>query len=148
MTHRTPVTARLYPGLTYDDAPAAIDWLCRVFGFTQRLVVPGPDGSVMHAELSLGDAVVLVGSPRPEERRFGPRTVGGFSALVSVYVEDPDAHHDHAVAQGAKVVRPLEDAEHGSRGYSVEDCEGRPWHFATYVPGAWWGGETDLGRDE
>ena len=58
-----------HPGLSFDDAPAAIDWLCRVFGFTKRLVVPGPDGTVVHSELSLGPGVIMVSSPRPEQGR-------------------------------------------------------------------------------
>ena len=63
-------TAAIYPSLSYDDAPAAIEWLCRAFGFQKRLVVPGPGGTVLHSELSYGsDVVIMVGSSKPRRRR-------------------------------------------------------------------------------
>ena len=132
------MTPNLFPSLTYDDAPAAIEWLCRAFGFTQRLVVPGPDGSVIHSELSLGPGVVMVSSPKPETGRVGPRGLGGVSQALSVFVEDPDAHYERARAAGAKVVRELQDEEHGARGYMVTDPEGHVWYFGDYRPGAYW----------
>ncbi len=138
------VPSNLYPSLTYDDAPAAIEWLCRVFGFEERLVVPNADGGVLHSELSLGPGVIMVSSPRPDEQRFGPGRFDGRSFGLAVFVEDPDAHHARAAAAGAKVVRPLRDEEYGARGYMVEDCEGSVWYFADYVPGAHWtGGDAD-----
>ena len=74
-SHRTP--SDIHPSLTYDDAPAAIDWLCRAFGFTKRFVVPGPNGRVEHSELSLGTGVVMVSSPKPEDRRVSPKALAG-----------------------------------------------------------------------
>jgi uncharacterized glyoxalase superfamily protein PhnB len=129
-----------YPSLTYEDATAAIAWLCRAFGFRQRLLVPGEDGAVMHSELSLGSAVVMVGSPRPEERRLAPRALAGLHQTLSVTVANPDAHHARAVAEGARILRPLQDEDYGSRGYMAEDPEGHVWYFGTYRPGAWWDG--------
>lgn len=128
----------IYPSLTYDDAPAAIAWLCRAFGFTTRFVVPGPDNRVEHAELSLGTGVIMVGSPRPEDRRLGPKALAGVSQALSVFVEDPDAHHAVAVAAGARVVRPLHTEAYGARGYMALDPEGHLWYFGNYRPGAYW----------
>jgi len=132
------VASDIYPSLTYDDAPAAIDWLCRAFGFTKRLVVPGEDGSIVHSELSLGNAVVMVSSPKAEFNRVGPRAAQGLSMALSLYVEDPDTHHAVAMAAGAKPARPLQDEEYGARGYMVEDPEGHLWYFGNYRPGGYW----------
>ena len=68
-----PITATFIPSLSYDDPMAAIEWLERAFGFTRRLVVPGPDGTVLHSELSFGNGVVMIGSPKPDEKR-APRS--------------------------------------------------------------------------
>ncbi len=134
---RTP--SDIHPSLTYDDAAAAIEWLCRAFGFTRRLVVPGPDGRIEHSELSLGTGVVMVSSPKAEDGRVGARALGGRRAHgLCVCVADPDAHHARAVAAGARVVRALRNEEYGARGYMAEDLEGNWWYFGDYRPGAWW----------
>ncbi len=134
---------RIYPSLTYADAPAAIDFLCRAFGFERRLVVPGPGGTVLHSELSLGpEVVVMVSSPKPEQRRLAPADLGpGTAHALSLWVPDPDAHHARAVAAGARILRDLQDEEYGGRGYMAADPEGHPWYFGSYRPGAWWDAE-------
>ena len=138
MSRPDRVPSSIYPGITYDDAPAAIEWLCRVFGFEKRLVVPGPDGTVMHSELSFGDGVIMVGSVRPEQGRVSPKGLPGVTAAFSVRVDDPDAHYERVVAAGAEIIHELQDEEYGSRGYMVRDLEGHQWCFATYSPGAHW----------
>ncbi len=132
----------LCPSLSYEDAPAAIEWLERVFGFRRRLVVPMPDGSegVMHSELSLGAAVVMVSSERPQERRCSPRKLDGLHQVLSVYVADPDAHHAQAVAEGAEITSELKTEGYGGRGYMTRDLEGHSWYFGDYRPGKWWDG--------
>lgn len=135
-SYRSP--SDIYPSLTYEDAPAAIEWLCRAFGFTKRLVVPGPSNSVMHSELSIGTGVVMVGSPKPEDHRVSPKTLHGVPQALSVFVADPDAHHVVSVAAGARVVRPLRTEEYGARGYMVLDPEGHLWYFGNYRPGEYW----------
>lgn len=137
MTERAAELPNIFPTLTYADAPAAIEWLCRVFGFEERLVVPGPDGTVMHSELSLGPGVIMVSSVKPEQGRTAP-PAGDHSHGVCVRVDDPDAHHARAVAEGADVFRELRDEEYGARGYQVRDLEGRSWYFGDYQPGAYW----------
>lgn len=134
----TATSGDVYPSLTYDDAMAAIDWLCRAFGFTRRLVVPGPDGRVEHSELSLGAAVIMVSSPKPESGRVAPETPGGVSQALSLHINDPDAHYRQAKAAGAEIMHELKDEEYGSRGYMARDPEGHLWYFGTYRPGAYW----------
>jgi uncharacterized glyoxalase superfamily protein PhnB len=138
---RTPVptTSDIYPSLCYDDAPAAIDWLCRAFGFTAQLVIPGPDGTVAHSELSFGNGVIMVGSPHRERAYVGPRGLSGASQALCVRVDDPDAHCARAQAAGAVITRPVQDEEYGARGYMAKDLEGHQWYFGNYRPGAYWG---------
>ncbi len=137
-----PTTTRnpgdIYPSLTYDDAAAAIDWLCRAFGFEKRLVVPGPDGTIKHSELSLGGAVVMVGSPRPAAGRVSPRSLGGVCQALCVHVDDADAHFARAKAAGAQILQPVKDEDYGSRGYMAKDLEDHQWYFGTYRPGEHW----------
>lgn len=133
-------SAGLFPKLFYDDAPAAIGWLERAFGFRRRLVVPGADGRVLHAEMSLGAAVIMVGSSRPEQRCVSPRRLAGVGQVLCVHVDDPDAHCARARAAGAEVETEPAEESNGSRGYSARDLEGHAWHFGSYVPGESWTG--------
>ncbi len=132
------VTSNIYPTLSYDDAPAAIEWLCRAFGFEKRLVVPGPEGTVMHSELSLGPGVIMVSTSKPEVGLVSPRRLPALNQALCVRVDDPDAHHARANAAGAEIIRELRDEEYGSRGYMAKDPEGNRWYFGTYLPGAHW----------
>lgn len=140
---RTP--SDIHPCLSYDDAAKAIAWLCQAFGFTKRFAVTGPDGLVRHSELSLGTGVIMVSSSRPEAFCVSPlQTKGLLTQALSVYVPDPDAHYQVAVAAGAKVTRPLQDEDYGARGYMVEDLEGHQWYFGNYRPGAYWDGPDEV----
>lgn len=131
-------TSDIYPSLIYDDAPAAIDWLVRAFGFTCRFVVSGADNRVEHSELSLGTGVVMISSPKADTHHVSPRSLAGISQALSVFVADPDAHHEIAIAAGAKLVRPLQTEDYGARGYMVLDPEGHLWYFGNYRPGEYW----------
>jgi uncharacterized glyoxalase superfamily protein PhnB len=126
------------PCLFYRDAPALIDWLERAFGFRKRLVVAGENGTVAHAELSFGEGVVMVGSAKPERGWVSPRDLPGLNQVISVSVDDPDAHHARAKAAGAEILQGLKDEEYGSRGYLARDPEGNQWYFGTYRPGGHW----------
>jgi uncharacterized glyoxalase superfamily protein PhnB len=137
--------ADIHPCLTYANASTAIEWLCRVFGFEKRLVVPGPDGMVQHSELTLGNGVVMVSSPKPG--RKPPSEDGGYTATISVYVVDPDKHCEHAVASGARITQPLRNEEYGARGYGAADLEGHNWYFGNYRPGAYWNGSKSVSHD-
>jgi uncharacterized glyoxalase superfamily protein PhnB len=138
MSNQQSTPSDIYPSLTYDDAPATIEWLCRAFGFTKRLVVPGPNGTIVHSELSLGTGVIMVGSARPEAGRLGPRSLPAVNAAICVHVDDPDAHFARAKAAGAAIMQEVKDEEYGSRGYMAKDTEGQQWYFGTYRPGAYW----------
>jgi uncharacterized glyoxalase superfamily protein PhnB len=140
MSDAAPIPSNIYPSLTYDDAPAAIEWLCRAFGFTKRLIVPGPGNTVMHSELSLGPGVIMVSSAKPEAGRVGRDGQRGVSMALCVQVDDPDAHFGRAKAAGAEILMGLKDEDYGSRGYMARDLEGNHWYFGTYRPGAHWSG--------
>lgn len=137
------VGSDIYPSLSYDDAPAAIEWLCRAFGFTRRLVVPGQEGGIMHSELSLGSGVIMVSSSKPESGRVSPRSLSAVNQALCVRIDDPDAHYSRASAAGATILQELRDEDYGSRGYMAKDPEGNHWYFGTYRPGAYWNGETN-----
>ena len=125
----------IYPVLRYRDADAAIAWLRDAFGFEEKEVHRGADGVVAHAELRLGNGLVMVG------HHSGGGWMGGSepdprASTVSVYavIEDPDAVHRGAVAAGAEIVRGLTDQDYGSRDFSARDLEGNLWSFGTYDP--------------
>ena len=118
------------PVLIYDDAQSAIQFLTEAFGFTEHAVNRTPDGAIAHAELAYGGGIVGL-ADRVDGSIFdlGP-------CAIYVVVDDPDAHHAHAVAAGAEVVYPLTNQDYGSRDYAVRDAEGFVWCFGTYAPGS------------
>jgi uncharacterized glyoxalase superfamily protein PhnB len=132
--------AIIIPTMRYRDAAAAIEWLCRAFGFEKHLVVPGEEDTITHAQLTFGNSMIMLGSARDDELgklQKTPGQAGGFATQSSyIIVADADAHHARAVAAGAKVVYPLTDEDYGGRGYSCLDPEGHLWNFGTYDPWA------------
>ena len=128
------------PALRYRNAPAAIDWLCKVFGFARHAVHTMPDGSVAHAELTLGGGMIMLGSARDDEYGRGfksPSELGGVETRSSYLVmQDVDGVYARAQAAGAVVVRPLKDTGYGSREFTVKDPEGHSWSVGTYDPWA------------
>ncbi len=127
----------IMPTMRYDDAAAAIEWLCGAFGFEKHMVIPGENGDVVHAQLTFGNGMVMLSSSRDD--RFGelqttPRGLGG-ATTQSCYlvVADIDAHHARSTAAGAEIVMPLEDQGHGKM-YSCRDPEGHLWNFGDYDP--------------
>lgn len=128
------------PGLLYHDAAVAIEWLCRAFGMKERLVVPGSEGRIVHAHLTIGNGGVMLSSA--EEYAFPtmcqtPRDAGGVGTVeIIVHVEDPDAVYASAVRAGAQILIPIEDKPYGGRGFSCKDPEGHVWAFGSYNPWA------------
>ena len=120
----------LFPVLIYYDAPGAIDFLERAFGF-ERHEVHADNGTVGHAELRLGSELVLLSSAGAGDPAF---TQGAGRASLYLVVDDPDAHHARALEAGAELVRDLKDEDYGSRGYTARDPEGNLWSFGTYRP--------------
>ncbi len=129
--------ATVIPCLRYRDAPAAIDWLCRTFGFERHLVVPGADGTIVHAQLGFGTGMVMLGSA--VESAYGalmrqPDEAGGATQGIYAVVADADAHYASAVAAGAEIVLDIKDENYGGRGFTCRDPEGHVWTFGTYDP--------------
>jgi PhnB protein len=110
---------RVTPYLIVDGANAAIEFYREVFGATERGRLAGPDGKIGHAELLLGDSLIMLADEHPE--------------LGSVYVEDVDAVFDRALKAGAKALRPVEDQFYGDRSGQYEDPFGHRWSVATHV---------------
>ena len=130
--------ATVIPGMRYRDAAAAIDWLCDAFGFERNLVVPGPNNTIMHAQLSFGNGMIMLGSVRDNDFQKlmkQPDEIGG-SETQSAYliVDDADAHYARAKAAGAEIVLDIKTEEYGGRGYTCRDLEGHVWSFGTYDP--------------
>jgi uncharacterized glyoxalase superfamily protein PhnB len=131
--------ACIIPTLRYRDAPSAIEFLCRAFGFTRHAVYPGEHGTVAHAELTLGNGMIMLGSVSDSEfQRFmrQPSEAGGCTQTLYVVVGDPDAHFATAKAAGAEILMELTDQDYGGRDYTARDPEGHVWTFGSYDPWA------------
>lgn len=134
-TTKSPIV----PCLTYRDAPAAIEFLCKAFGFEKKLVVPGENGTIAHAELVCGNAMIMVGAEKDTE--FGrlmksPRDMGGVTQSIYLVIADSDTHHATAKAAGAEIVMAPVTHDYGGRDYTCRDPEGHVWTFGTYDPWA------------
>jgi PhnB protein len=124
---------RVMPYLIVDGASAAIDFYCSVLGATEQFRMPTPDGKVGHAELHIGDSVVMLADEFAEMDARGPRSVGGSPVMLYVYVEDVDDVFERAVQAGATARRPPEDRFYGDRGGQFEDPFGHRWDVATHI---------------
>jgi uncharacterized glyoxalase superfamily protein PhnB len=126
------------PGHRYHNAPAAIEWLCKVFGFERHAVYEGPNGTIAHAELTLGGGMIMLGSQKDDDYGKGfksPKELGGIETRsVYLVVADADAAYARAQAAGAEITRPLQDTPYGSREFAVKDPEGHSWSAGTYDP--------------
>ncbi|HKE19886.1 MAG TPA: VOC family protein [Kofleriaceae bacterium] len=131
---------RISSSVFYADAAAAIDWLCRAFGFEVRLKVEGEGGRIEHSELMFGEGLIMVGQegegPQPEHRQMvSPRSTGGANThVLCVVVDDVDAHCARARAEGAEIFREPQTSDYGSeyasdRSYGARDPEGHMWFF-------------------
>lgn len=138
MARPADTTATIIPCLRYRDAPAAIDWLCRAFGFERHAVYAEGD-TVHHAQLVFGNGMVMLGSADTASewgRRIAqPGDIGGLETQSPcVVVADIDAHYARAVAAGAELVQDIADQDYGGRGYSCRDPEGHLWWFGSHDP--------------
>jgi uncharacterized glyoxalase superfamily protein PhnB len=125
----------IYPFLRYDDAPAALDWLEKAFGFHRTMEVPGPSGTIAHAQMSFGTGVIMLGSAGAATNAREPDDALAARHGIYVAVDDADTHYTRAKAAGAEITRELEDTDYESREYSARDPEGYHWSFGTYRPG-------------
>jgi len=122
---------RVTPYLLYEDLDAAVDWLINAFGFGEQVRMKGPDGKAMHAELTIGEGVVMMGYPGPDHK--SPKRLGGSTQLTYIYVDDVDKHYEVAKRAGAKITSEPADQFYGDRTYGAEDPEGHSWTFAQHV---------------
>ena len=134
---RTTTKSNIIPGMRYRDAPAAIEWLCNTFGFEKHLVVPGENGTIAHAQLTLGNGMIMLGSAKDDE--LGqltklPSEIGTTTQTVYIVIEDIDAHYERTKAASAEFMMEIEDQDHGGRLYSARDPEGHLWYFGSYDP--------------
>lgn len=122
------------PYLSYDDAPAALEFLCKAFGFEELYRLEMPDGRIGHAELALaGTTAVMLASAYSEMGLASPLTLPAVHSQVQCTVDDVDAHFERAKAAGATVVAAPEDQFYGDRIYRAVDPEGHRWIFSTHV---------------
>ena len=124
---------RVTPYLYIDGAKAAIDFYTTVLGAEVRMTMPGPDGKIGHAELTLGDSVIMLADEFPDMGAQGPKTIGGSPVALHVYVENVDDTFARAVAAGATSTRPVEDKFYGDRGGEFEDPFGHRWSVASHI---------------
>ena len=130
--------ARIVPCLRYRDAAKAVDWLCAAFGFVRHLVVEADGGAIAHAELTLGNGMIMLASATDSE--FGrlmaqPDEVGRRETQTAyVIVADADAVHARAKAAGAEMLIDIKNEDYGGRGFTCRDLEGHIWNFGTYDP--------------
>ena len=124
---------RVTPYLIVDGAGAAIDFYCSVLGAAERLRMPAPDGRIGHAELQLGDSMIMLADENAQMDVRGPRAIGGTPVSLHVYVEDSDAVFERAVQAGARALRAVEDRFYGDRSGQFEDPFGHRWDVSTHV---------------
>ncbi|MGI9592079.1 MAG: VOC family protein [Myxococcota bacterium] len=133
MANPTRGAQRIVPYLTYADASAAIDFLCKAFGFEEQFRLDMDDGRIGHAELSLDGNVLMLASAFPEMGLQSPAELPALHCQVHIEVEDVDAHFARAREAGATIAAAPEDQPYGDRNYRASDPEGHRWIFATHV---------------
>jgi uncharacterized glyoxalase superfamily protein PhnB len=132
-------TSTVIPGLRYRDALAAIDWLTRAFGFEKQAVHMGPDNTVMHAQLTFGNGMIMLGSVdngSEHSKLMAQPDEINLRETQSPYliVKDADAIYASAKAAGATIVMDIRDMDYGGRAFTCRDPEGHIWSIGTYDP--------------
>ncbi len=121
------------PYLSVKGAAEAIDYYKKAFGATERMRMPGPDGKIGHAEIQIGNSIVMLADESPEMGARSPKTIGGTPVSLLLYVENVDQTVDRAVKAGAKLLRPVEDKFYGDRMGGIEDPFGHQWYVGTHI---------------
>ena len=131
----------IIPSILYKDATVAIEWLCTAFGFEKHLVVPGEDGLIVHAQLTLGDVMIMTGSAQRQSEYSKlirqPNEVGNVetqSPYIVLEENDIETHYETAKKHGAKIVIELKAEDYEGKNYSCYDPEGHLWNFGSYDP--------------
>jgi PhnB protein len=120
------------PYLIIDGAAKALDFYKRIFGAVEKMRMPSPGGKVGHAEISIGDSIIMLADEHPEIGARSPRAFGGSGVGIMLYVDDVDVTVKNAVAEGAKLVQKVEDKFYGDRTGTIEDPWGHTWHVGTH----------------
>ena len=121
------------PYLIVDGAAKALEFYKRAFDATERMRMPGPGGKIGHAEVSIGDSVIMLADEHPESGARGPHAYGGTPVSLHLYVPDVDATVKKAVAAGARLVNAVADKFYGDRMGTIEDPFGHHWHVSTHT---------------
>jgi PhnB protein len=124
---------RVIPYLMVDDATAALAWYSSAFDASERMRLPGPGGTIAHAELQIGNAVVMLADVSPDMGPSTPTALGGSPVTMMIYVADVDDVVRRAVAAGASLERPVEDQFYGDRAGQIRDPFGHKWFVASHV---------------
>ena len=119
--------------IAVDDAAKAIEFYTRAFGAKERGRMPGPNDTIAHAELQIGDSVVMLSDPMPQSPTKTPKELGGVTSSLMLYVEDVDEFVQQAVDAGAEITMPVEDQFWGDRFGRVKDPFGHDWSIATHI---------------
>lgn len=137
MANRTQAIPKGYhsvtPSLMVAGAAQALEFYAKAFGGQEKSRFVGPDGSIMHAELQIGDSMIMLGEEMPGHGGRGPKALGGTPVTLFIYQDNVDAAWKRATDAGAKVIMPLADQFWGDRGGSVEDPFGHRWWLAQRV---------------
>jgi uncharacterized glyoxalase superfamily protein PhnB len=131
MTNRSVPTDTLLPHVVYSDVAAAVDWLARTFGFVEHYRYGEPGGGVSGAQVHLGNAYLMLG--RAGENGATPARCGQRTQMLTVFVDDVDAHFARTKSAGARIVEEPHETCYGERQYGVEDFEGHRWLFSQHV---------------
>jgi PhnB protein len=121
------------PYLIVKGAADAIEFYKRAFGATELLRMADPKGRVGHAEIRIGDSVIMLADEYPEMGHRGPRSLGGSSVSILLYLPDVDAVFERALKAGARAQRPVQNQFYGDRSGTLEDPFGHVWTIATHV---------------
>jgi PhnB protein len=121
------------PYLTVRDAARAIEFYKAAFGAIERGVAKGPDGKIMHAELKIGDSIIMLADEFPEYGVVSPQSVGGSGSGLHIYIDGVDAAFDRAVKAGAEVEMPVSDQFWGDRYGKLKDPFGHKWSIGTHI---------------
>lgn len=121
------------PSLVVAGAAKALDFYKKALGAEERMRFPAPDGSIMHAEIKIGDSIIMLGDEMPEQGARGPKTIGGTPVSFFLYKENVDAAWKQALGAGGKEIMPLADQFWGDRAGCFEDPFGHHWWLAQHV---------------
>jgi PhnB protein len=136
-TNRVPPIPKGYhtasPYLVVNNATAALDFYVTAFGAAEVRRLPTPDGKIMHAEIKIGDSIIMLSDEFPDHDSHSPEHFGGSPMFVVLYVEDVDARFAPALAAGATSLRPVSDQFFGDRSGTLLDPFGHRWNLTTHI---------------